>query len=351
MVASQNYQKIGDSIEVVLEGYKEGKIQWQFSDFTKKWIDLKNQNGVELKTKFFEDGFYRAKVINCNQTFLSIETLVETIPLTDYEYVDSIGKYLSSDELGGRSPGTHGDSLASSFINKQFYKNSLKTLNGESFYKSFKTANGKTTFNMVGLIPGVDSLLKKEIIVISAHYDHIGQNSTGIFNGADDNASGVSGLLLLTRLFKNFRPKRTLLFITTGAEEPNPYLQGMKEFINKKYVNITDIKYVFNCDMIGRLRDNQLYIYGKNYGNDIVSIINIQNKNELKITFNTNNSFGNSTSDHVLFESYQIPTFTFTSGPHSDYHTIRDKWDKININGIIKIVFLDFNIINYLASE
>jgi hypothetical protein len=350
---AQDKYKLGDTIEFVLDGYKEGKIQWQFSKDKNKWIDLKNENNIKLTTLVNGPGFFRAGVTTCINTLTSDLTYIDS-PLNDYDYIDSIGRYLASDELGGRAPGTHGDTLAVNFINNCFESIGLVPLNGNSFIKRFKMAYSNIpTFNIIGTIPGNDSLLKKEIIVISAHYDHLGTKSEGIYNGADDNASGIAGICLLARKLKESvaASKRTFIIIACGAEEYNPYLQGMKEFVNSKDVDIKDIKYVFNYEMIGRLNDKMLYYYGKNYSSDLISTFDSIDNHNFNIQYSTNDLFGRSGSDHLVFTKYNIPTFSTTTGWQPDYHKITDDWEYININGILNITSLSYKIIDFLADR
>ena len=354
---AQNIEYIGDSIEITLHGYKGGYIQWQYSTDKQNWTDIKDANKQKLAFCISQSTLFRAKINNCSFEYFSDTTFIEAKLLSDSEFADYIGNYLSSDLLEGRYPGTHGDTLATRFLVSTFKRLGLKPLDGSNYTRNFNTDKTNIpTFNIIGIIPGCDSLLKKEIVVISAHYDHLGKKADGIYHGADDNASGVAGICLVARQFKEMKiePKRTLLFIATGAEEVYPWLQGMNEFVNSKEIAIKNIKYVFNFDMIGRLRDNTLYFYGKNYTSIMVSTINninsIYNFN-FKLIFSTNPLFNSSIADHIVFEKYKIPSFTLCTGANNRAHQLTDVWSAIDVNSLIKIAFLDFRIINFYANR
>jgi hypothetical protein len=353
-VKAQDTHKLGDTIDFVLDGYKEGKIQWQFSKDKKKWIYLENENSINLTTIVSGPGFFRSEITTCNKTFTSDLTFIEA-PLNDYDYVDSIGRYLASDELGGRKPGTHGDTLSVNFIKNCFESIGLVPINNNTFVKPFTLGTSNIpTFNIVGEITGIDTILKNEIIVISAHYDHLGIRANGIYNGADDNASGVAGLCLLAKKFKESTnpSKRTLIFVITGGEEgPPPCLNGMIAFAGYRYIDFKKVICCHNYDMIGRLRTNLLYFYGKNFDTQYTGIIDNINNGRLNLQYSSNNLFGISGADQLVFSTYGFPTFTFTTGPHEDYHKITDDWDLINIDGLLKVTQLSYGLIDFLSNN
>jgi hypothetical protein len=330
LVEAQNTEIIGDTIELTINGYKGGQIQWQLSTDSINWKDIYEAKTKNLKYKVIESTYFRAKVKSCldyysSITFIYVPSIWET--KTDYEFVDSIGKYLSSDKLGGRLPQSRGDTLSRLLIKEVFSKSGILPLQGKDYFQNFVTTSNKHTCNIIGIIPGSDITLKKEIILLSAHYDHLGLNNKGqIFNGADDNASGVAGLCLLARNLNkiNLKPKRTLLFVVTGAEEPYPYLQGMKYFKKSNIIDTTAIKYGINYDMIGRMHGDSLWFYYRNITNEMIKKITILNSNNLKPIFSIRSLFGSSQSDHLVLENLNIPCFTIDTGTHSDYHTVFD---------------------------
>lgn len=214
-----------------------------------------------------------------------------------------------------------------------------------------------TTNNIIACIPGNDPLLKNEYIIIGAHYDHLGfggpnsgsrmPDTIAVHYGADDNASGVSAVMELARLFNNSKSnKRSLLFIAFAGEEMG--LLGSKYFVNNPVVPLSNIKTVINIDMIGRMNNNKIEIGGTGTSSVFDSIINKCSK-----TFNheiTRTTDGYGPSDHASFYSESIPVLFFTTGAHTDYHTPMDTWDKIKIDEMADITKLIYNLTNELCN-
>lgn len=225
-------------------------------------------------------------------------------------------------------------------------------------------------YNIIGIIDGSDPLLKKEAIVIGAHYDHLGRGGDGslapkageIHHGADDNASGVAGILELARTFTYSRPKprRTIVFIAFSGEEEG--LLGSNYYVNNPVVPLANTIAMINMDMIGRSRDQKLVIGGVGTAEGWRPLIESANfTNSVKVTVNspasssdglplvvgangntvvssdstkkfqiTMNEDGYGPSDHSSFYAKQIPVLFFWTGTHSDYHKPSDTADKIN---------------------
>ncbi|MGB7842668.1 MAG: M28 family peptidase, partial [Salinimicrobium sp.] len=130
-------------------------------------------------------------------------------------------KYLASDELKGRQTGTEGIEKAAEFI-----EDALKNSHIKPFFRTYRDSfevGGMTGYNIVGLKEGTDSRLKNEIIIIGAHYDHLGRANTvgtdSLANGANDNASGPAAVLELMKYFAGVDSKRSILFSFFSAEE------------------------------------------------------------------------------------------------------------------------------------
>ena len=136
---------------------------------------------------------------------------------------------LSNDSMQGRKAGTDGIEKAAKYIESEFKRIGLKSFNSDSFRQEFRFINPRssnsellTLSNVIGLLEG--SKMKNEYVIISAHYDHLGKKDVGdgdlIFNGANDNASGVAAILMLAEYFKKANiNKRSLLFVAFTAEE------------------------------------------------------------------------------------------------------------------------------------
>lgn len=204
-----------------------------------------------------------------------------------------------------------------------------------------------TTSNVVGILEGNDPKLKNEFIVVGAHYDHLGYGGHGsgsrvpdtfaIHYGADDNASGIVGMIELGRRFawSKSQPKRSIIFVAFGAEEIG--VLGSKYFVKQMLRDSMNIKAMINFDMIGRLNDKKTITIGGS-GTAVESEIllkTIGKKHDLLLAFSPE---GYGPSDHASFYAENIPVFYISTGAHTDYHTPNDTWDKINYDGILEIV-------------
>jgi hypothetical protein len=181
----------------------------------------------------------------------------------------------------------------------------------------------------------------KQTIVVGAHYDHLGWGNHGnsldanpknkIHNGADDNASGVAGVLEIARFlsFNSTKENYNYLFICFSAEESG--LLGSKYFTNNPTLQITDLNFMLNMDMIGRLNDStkSLLIYGTGTAPELQTMVQSMNPC-FKIK---TDSSGIGPSDHTSFYLKNIPVLHFFTGQHSDYHKPSDDISKINFNG------------------
>jgi len=352
-IKTQNYFDIGDSLELNIQNYKYGVIQWQFSSDSLTWNNLNLAPDTLIKTRIDRSGFYRAQVNYCSDSYNSDIYQVDA-PYSDADFIDFVGKYLASDQYGGRYPGTKGDTLSDTLISNLFQYFDLKPLNSSSYIKPFLTKTNITTFNVIGMIHGTDPILSKEVIIISGHYDHLGTvKGNTVMNGADDNASGAAGVCVLARKFRNSNLKRTVLFITPGLEESGQ--QGTMAFINSKEVPMSTIKYVFNFDMIGRLRSDSVFFCSTSYSPDLIPKILAQNTENLNIKFLNSGLFSGSTSDNAIYTAFKgsnnLSAFGITTGKEPEYHTYKDDWNLINVPGIVKITDLIYRIVVNLANE
>lgn len=207
--------------------------------------------------------------------------------------------------------------------------------------------------NVVGLLKGSDPKLQQEIVVIGAHYDHVGvgvdrDGTQQIFNGADDNASGTSGLLELAQYFSAHRDrlKRSLLFMAFGAEERG--LVGSSHFVNHPTIPLEHIVAMVNMDMIGRFRNDTLYLLGVSSSpvwKGLVDELNAQYKFTLK---DSPGLFG--ASDHISFYNKGIPVLFFFTGMHENYHRPSDDWDTLNYDGMEQVLRMAAALIERIAN-
>ena len=194
--------------------------------------------------------------------------------------------------------------------------------------------------NVVGLLRGTGARAD-EYIVIGGHYDHLGIRRGEIHNGADDNASGTSGVIELAWSLASLgHRERSVLFVAFSGEEIG--LRGSKHFVAEPTVDIESIKAMINLDMIGRLtpdkRANMLAIQGLGTG-DVFAAIVEQRAQEANLEYIPDRS-ALGPSDHASFYRAGIPSLFFFTGVHEDYHAPGDDVEKVNSHGAARIIRL-----------
>lgn len=280
--------------------------------------------------------------------------------------------YLSSNQLMGRPSGSKYSNMAFEYIKSEFQSIGLETHNQYLF-------NNPRYKNIIGIIPGSDSQLKNEWIIISAHYDHIGyqthgdmtynywdstgrlkkvriidnslevpENDTIVYNGADDNASGVGLMLELARKIKENKANlcRSIAFIGFDANETGR--NGSIYFANNALSNIIEkknIRLVINLDMVGHLnKDSLLYIYGIDDLRE-PDINKIENIGGNKIEYREGFGGYDYQFDNISFEKEDIPSILFTTGIK---HYNRKTWDNAKFIDYYGIALIKDNIYDLL---
>lgn len=210
-----------------------------------------------------------------------------------------------------------------------------------------------TVNNVLAYLPGQTD----EYIVVGAHYDHLGRGNFDslapsqigqIHPGADDNASGTAGLLELARRLAPMKGKlhRGILFASFAGEELG--LLGSAEWVKEPTRPLQNAVAMLNMDMIGRIKDDKIYIGGVGTGSTFQDLLSpAQAKYGFKIEASPG---GYSSSDHTSFVSKHIPVLFFFSGLHSDYHKPSDTWEKINADAALRLLDLVENVSQQLAS-
>jgi aminopeptidase YwaD len=201
-----------------------------------------------------------------------------------------------------------------------------------------------TGHNVVGYLPARSDT----VIVIGAHYDHLGYGGPGsryhgaeprIHPGADDNASGTAGLMELAHYFTSIKDSLhySLLFIAFTGEEEG--ILGSSYFVKNPTVDPDKMRMMVNMDMIGRLRDqeNGLAIFGIGTAAEFKTYFDSLKTDQLKLSFREP---GTGPSDHTAFYNAKIPVLHFFTGAHEDYHTPNDTVDKIDFPGVVKVTDL-----------
>jgi Zn-dependent M28 family amino/carboxypeptidase len=243
---------------------------------------------------------------------------------------------LSADSLEGRATGTEGAEKARKYLLSRYDEIGLQAFNG-SYIHSFDVRD-KKGHNLVGYLPGeVDSA-----IVVTAHYDHLGIKDGAIFNGADDNASGVAGLLSIAHAFSQMRSKHTLIFVAFDAEEMG--LRGAAAFLANSPTDKGLIKLNVNMDMIAHNNVDEIYAVGTYHYPELMPILE-QVRNQTSITIKFGHDKPQDTledwtfsSDHGPFHKAGIPFVYFGVEDHEDYHTSTDTFEKINQAFVVKAV-------------
>jgi len=228
-------------------------------------------------------------------------------------------------------------------------------------YTTIKTENEENYFygkNVLGYIEGSDPSLKDELIIITAHYDHIGIIDGKIHNGADDNASGTAAVLEIAKSFQEAKKqgisfKRSVLCMPVSAEEKG--LLGSYYYAENPEFPLQNTIANLNIDMIGRMdefhsnNDNYIYLIGSDkLSTDLHNISEHANQKysniELDYTFNDPNDPNRFyyRSDHYNFAKNNIPAIFYFSGVHEDYHKHTDTIEKLNYNKITKVARLVF---------
>ena len=280
--------------------------------------------------------------------------------------------YLASQELGGRYPGTAGDTLASEFIVDKLRSLKLKPFKGKKakdYYHDFtytKKDKEVVTHNIIAVLPGKDKRLRNEYIVVGSHYDHLGMggegsgsrrpDTLGVHPGADDNASGAAVVLELAKHFKKVRSPRSIIFMFFGAEEQG--LIGSKNFIEwmKKEdaqrkrlpADIKGIVAMVNLDMVGRMRDNALSVSGTGTSSEFKAIAEeVAAQTNLNISC-TPDGYG--PSDQASFVAADIPVLFLTTGGHMEYHTPDDVPSTLNYDGMQQTLEYTQELVARLAS-
>lgn len=214
------------------------------------------------------------------------------------------------------------------------------------------------TRNVIGVLPGRGPL-SEQTVVIGAHYDHVGMGGPGslapgtvaIHNGADDNASGTSVMLAsvdrLTQMLASSPAHRRLVFIAFTGEERG--LLGSQHYVQNPRFPLESTVAMLNLDMVGRLRDNDLTVYGTGTSPGFDELVERANRQTGFSLFKVASGYG--PSDHQSFYEQKIPVLFFFTGLHSDYHRPSDKPDKINFSGMARITDLTASVAYELATS
>ena len=254
--------------------------------------------------------------------------------------------YLASDDLKGRMTGEPGNVKAAEFIKKRLLEYGLQVE-----YQPF-SAGGRSTNNVIGWLDGENT---NEIVVVGAHFDHIGMRGGGVCNGADDNASGTVAVIQMAKVFSMLKDelKRTVVFQLYSGEEMG--LIGSRFYANNPTFprgnpNIKNHIFMLNLDMVGYM--NNGYYYALSHVDTSFDLRQIRSELSQKYPFAGGiTKTGGSGSDHQSFSNKGVPVLWLFTGTHGNYHRTTDTAEKINYDGLEKITKYGFEILWKVAQS
>lgn len=215
-----------------------------------------------------------------------------------------------------------------------------------------------TAYNILGRLEGSDPQLAEEVIIVGAHYDHLGMGGPGslapdveaVHNGADDNASGTALLLGLARYYAEHperRPGRSLVFVAFSAEEMG--LIGSEHFVSHSPVPLERVAAMINFDMVGRLKEGKVQVFGTGTAEEFTALLDsLDAASELTLS-RVGDGYG--PSDQTSFYARQIPVLHFFTGTHSEYHRPEDDWQLINAAGMARVGELAIEVLDALGDR
>ena len=262
-------------------------------------------------------------------------------------------KVLSADELGGRLTGTAGADSAAAYMARRFAQAGLQAPPG-GWFQDFTVSKDAPAVqhanlgelhgrNVIGILPGRDPVLRNETVIVGAHYDHLGlggfgamdsPDSTGrVHNGADDNASGSAALLAIASRLRASPPARTVVFIAFSGEEQG--LLGSDYYVKHPAVPVTATDAMINLDMVGRLKNDRLIVYGIDTAAEFPALLDSLNCDaEIRPPPAAR---GLRPERPPSFYVAKMPVLHFFTDLHEDYHRRTDDWEKINAEGLVRV--------------
>lgn len=275
-------------------------------------------------------------------------------------------RYLSDDRLGGRLIGASGADSAAEYLARRFRQAGLRP-SPSGWFQPFTVAadapaaahtgiGGAVGRNVIGVLPGRDPALRNEIVVVGAHYDHLGPGTFGaldpdsagrIHNGADDNASGASALIHIARKLASAPPARTVVFLAFSGEEEG--LLGSDYYVKNPVFSLARTYAMVNMDMVGRLRDNRLLVYGTATAQEFPALLDSLNTLARFDLRGSGDGWGR--SDQSSFYGAGKPVLHLFTDLHEDYHRTTDDWEKINADGLAQVADFTAEIVRALADR
>jgi len=281
---------------------------------------------------------------------------------------------VASNEMQGRETGSEGQKKAGAYLIEQYKSSNIPFPTGaDSYYQRIPAEYLNKKYNeKLGDSENIWAFIKgsekpDEIVVVSAHYDHVGIKNGEIYNGADDDGSGTVAILEIAKAFAKAKkeghgPKRSILFLHVTGEEHG--LHGSRFYSENPLFPLKNTVADVNIDMIGRRDEahansnNYVYVIGSDYlSSDLYNICESANKKyvnlDLDYKFNDRNDPNRFyyRSDHYNFAKNGIPSVFFFNGTHADYHKPGDKVEKIEFDALAKRTKLAFAVVWEIANR
>ncbi|MDN4165498.1 M28 family peptidase [Cytophagales bacterium LB-30] len=264
-------------------------------------------------------------------------------------------QFLSSDSLQGRFTGQAGHAIAQDYIVNRFSQMGLRAFFPE-YKQAFKFESKITKTELEGVnLAAIVQGMSDEMIVITAHYDHMGMRNGQVFNGADDNASGVAALLAIAEYFQANTPYHTMVFVCFDAEEHG--LKGADAFVNSIVFEKEKTLLNLNMDMVSRSAKKEIYASGTYYNktlkkwmSDYRPALPVQVKLGHDNPKTGIHDWTNQ-SDQAAFHKQGIPFLYFGVEDHPDYHKPSDDFEKIDLGFYLNTTNTLLDIVKYLDDK
>jgi Peptidase family M28/PDZ domain len=300
-------------------------------------------------------------------SFLGVSVAAAQTTPESYNLLADV-RYLASDALAGRITGSAGADSAAEYIARRFQAVGLQP-SSQGWFQAFTVSKDAPAVaqlhlgelsgrNVIGVLPGRDPVLRNEIIVVGAHYDHLGMGGSGsgaldpdvknqVHNGADDNASGTAALIHIANRLAQQPPARTVVFIAFSGEELG--LLGSAYYVKHPLYPLPSTEAMVNMDMVGRLRNKRLIVYGIETAKEFPALLDSLNWYAGFDLKKSGDGYG--PSDQQSFFVAKRPVLHIFTDLHEDYHRASDDWDKINADGLVRVADFTASIVRALADR
>jgi hypothetical protein len=279
-------------------------------------------------------------------------------------------RFLASDRLAGRFTGTVESDSAAAYLARRFRAVGARPPAGGALVR-FSIAPGVPGLmdmpaaerpthgvNVVGVIRGRDPALREQVVVVGAHYDHLGRGQShqgslapdsagSIHHGADDNASGTVGLIEIARRLARSPPKRSVIVVAFSGEELG--LLGSAAYVRNPVVPLVRTVAMLNLDMVGRLRDDRLLVFGSETATEFPALLDSLNRGAHFALAYSGDGYGR--SDQQSFYVAGKPVLHFFTDLHEDYHRPSDAAEKVNVAGLVKVADFAADVARALADR